>query len=227
MHIEIETSLSQELFNSINQHLMNDQVPSEYLNQVSQQPEFKIHPFQMLLELKETEQSKEHHPEGNVWIHTLLVVDQAAKRRHQSKNPTVFMWAALLHDIGKPATTKTRKGKITSYNHETVGAELANKFLSALTEDTEFTESVCSLIKYHMQILFVTKDLQFADIKGMEQESDISEIALLGLCDRLGRKGASKVEEEENIKLFLKKCKYYLERNYYKNGKSRNEKTRS
>jgi hypothetical protein len=58
-----------------------------------------------------------------------------------------------------------------------------------------------------MQILFVDKNLPFADIKTMKRQTDIWEIALLGLCDRLGRLGANRILEEENIKMFLKKCK--------------------
>jgi putative nucleotidyltransferase with HDIG domain len=48
----------------------------------------------------------------------LLVVDEAAKRKAYSTDQRVFMWAALLHDIGKPASTRLRKGRITAYNHD-------------------------------------------------------------------------------------------------------------
>lgn len=196
-----------ELFKSIEYYLMNDKTPSNSLNYLSELPKFKSYPFSMLLDLQTTKQSPLHHPEGNVWNHTMLVVDQAARRKKQSKNATIFMWAALLHDIGKPATTKIKKGKITSYDHDKIGADLSKEFLSVFTNDDNFIKKVSSLIKFHMQILFVTNNLPFADLEGMRQETDIHEVALLGLCDRLGRTNSNPSKEERNIQLFLSKTK--------------------
>lgn len=197
-----------QIFESISQHLMKDEAPSNYINRVFKLNECKTYPFSMLLDLQSTEQSPIHHPEGSAWNHTMLVVDEAARRKNQSHNPSVFMWAALLHDIGKPSTTKSRKGKITSYNHDKIGADLAKDFLSVFTEDDNFIDKVSALIRYHMHILFVTRDLPFSDLKGLKQQTDIHEVALLGLCDRLGRTNANLAEEEKNIKLFLKKSNF-------------------
>lgn len=212
-----------ELYEEINKHLVSDSIPSIYLSQVIERPEMKQPPFHLLFLLSATEQSPIHHPEGSVWNHTLMVVDEAAKRKNQCKNPAVFMWAALLHDIGKPSTTKTHKGKITSYNHDKEGAILARQFLSEFTKDKFFIESVCTFIKFHMHILYVTKKLPYADIPALIEKTDINEIALFGLCDRLGRKNASKEEEEHIIKQFIRRCKAKERRSHY--GKSRYETT--
>lgn len=195
-----------ELYADVGKHLMEDNQPSKYLNTIYYNPMFAQHPFDMLYKLKNTEQSPVYHPEGNVWNHTMLVVDEAAKVKTQSKNSEVFMWAALLHDIGKPPTTKIRKGKITTYDHDEVGANLSKVFLNKFTKDEEFVKAVSQLIKYHMHILYVIKKLPFADIKGMVQNTDINEVALLGLCDRLGRTNSNKNKEEKDIELFLKMC---------------------
>jgi tRNA nucleotidyltransferase (CCA-adding enzyme) len=197
------------LLYEINNHLLMDEKPSEYFNSISDMPIFKEHPFSMLYNLKAAEQSPIHHPEGNVWNHTMLVVDNAAQQKHKSKNEKVFMWAALLHDIGKPPTTRIRKGKITSYDHERVGAEMAREFLKEFTTDNDFIKEVCSLIRWHMQILHVVKNMPFANIKAMKEEADINEVALLGYCDRLGRKNPDYEKETQNIDLFLKKCREY------------------
>lgn len=199
-------TINQTLYDSISSHLFHDNKPSEYLNLLSNQDEFKLYPFSMLLKLKKTEQSPIHHPEGNVWNHTMMVVDQAAIKKSRSNNPSVFMWAALLHDIGKPSTTRERRGRITAYNHDNVGAKLAKEFLTHFTSDQLFIDQVISLVKYHMQILYVLKELPFAAIQEMKQESNINEIALLGLCDRLGRTGSNQSEEENNILHFISKC---------------------
>lgn len=199
----------QELFLTINLHLLQDEKPSDYMNQISDEALFMEYPFTMLLKLKATEQSPKHHPEGNVWNHTMLVTDMAAQVKEKSMNPKVFMWAALLHDIGKPDTTKRRNGRITSYDHDKLGAELAQRFLKEFSDDLEFIKAVSGLVRWHMQILFVINSLPFADITKMKEQVSLDEIALLGFCDRMGRTGADKQKEIENTQKFLQKCSKY------------------
>jgi len=202
----IDEETKKILFYEINNHLLLNDMPSKFFNSIIDTKIFKEYPFNLLYKLRDTEQSSKHHPEGNVWNHTMLVVDYAAKKKRKSKNEKVFMWAALLHDLGKPDTTRNRKGKITSYDHEKVGAVLTENFLREFTNDDKFIKSVSILVKYHMQILHVVKSLPFADIHSMKAEADIKEVALLGFCDRLGRLNVNTKEEENNISLFIKKC---------------------
>lgn len=192
-----------EAFTQLETHLLNDEKPSQYLEQISEQSFFEEFPFEMLLRQKTTKQSPEHHPEGNVWKHTLLVTDEAAKRKEKSSDTRKFMWAALLHDIGKPDTTRNRRDKITSYDHDKVGSELAKRFLSVFSDDKDFINSVAALVRWHMQILFVVKGSRYADIETMKAEVNVNDVALLGLCDRLGRGKADIKKEEQNIELFL------------------------
>lgn len=199
----------QKLYININQHLLEDTNPSVYLNEIYDNSTFKQFPFDMLYKLKETEQSKVHHPEGNVWNHVMLVIDEAAKIKDKSKDYKVLMWAALLHDIGKPSTTKNRKGKITAYDHDKVGEKLTIQFLEVFIDDKDFINKVSKLVRYHMQILFVANNLPFADIENMKLETDYKEIALLGFCDRMGRTNSNRKLELENIQRFLKVCKNY------------------
>jgi len=192
-------------FAEFSRHLLEDEKPARYFEDVSEMPIFKAYPFSLLYALKDCPQSPEHHPEGNVWNHTLLVVNEAAAVREKSRDPAVLMWSALLHDIGKPSATKMRKGKLTAYDHDKVGAELAKKFLAVFTEDVHFIDAVYQMIRYHMQLLFVVNSLPFADIPGLRQNTDIRELALLGLCDRLGRTNSDRIKEEKNVAIFLKK----------------------
>lgn len=195
-----------ELFDEVNLHLMNDERPSIYLNEISNASLFQEYPFDMLALLKTVEQSKQYHPEGNVWNHTMMVVDEAARVKDRSKRKEAFLWAALLHDIGKTATTKVRKGRITSYDHETVGAELAGKFLHEFTTHEAWIDEVVYLVRWHMQVLFVEKNLPFGDLDEMMKQVDLQEIGLLALCDRLGRIGADRQQVKESIDRFLKTC---------------------
>ncbi|HOK43996.1 MAG TPA: HDIG domain-containing protein [Thermoclostridium caenicola] len=193
-------------FNQIEEHLMKDEKPSVFLEESRNRPEMRSFPFVYLKRLEDVEQSPVHHPEGNVWNHTMLVVDQAARRREKSENPRAFMWAALLHDIGKAVTTRLRKGRITAYDHDKAGEKLAVEFLKACGQEEAFIRAVSALVRWHMQALFVINHLPFAEIEKMKSQVSIREIGLLALCDRLGRPGRDEAREEENIRLFMEKC---------------------
>lgn len=195
-------------------HLMNDKKPSHYFNELTKTGLFEgKYPYTLLGDLIKVPQSPKHHPEGSAWNHTMLVVDNAAERKHLSQNPKVFMWAALLHDLGKASATRIRKGRITAYDHDRLGEQLSIKFLKEFTDDEEFINQVSKMVRWHMQILYVTKDLPFTDIDKMAAEVSVNEIALLGLCDRLGRGDVTiekMQEEEKDIKIFLEKCREHL-----------------
>lgn len=198
-----------ETFKEFESHLLNDAKPSDYFNNEVERDYFNDQPFSMLKKLKEIPQSKKHHPEGNVWNHTMLVIDEAARRKNESESMRVFMWAALLHDIGKAPATKLKKGRIVAYDHDKIGARMTADFLRVLTDEEDFIKKVSELVRWHMQILFVVKGFPFAELDKMKSRVSYKEIALLGLCDRLGRGELTpeKIrEEKETIKLFIEEC---------------------
>jgi len=194
-----------ELFSEIEQHLLKDNKPSIYLEEILKSHRLDNYPFSMIKELEEVEQNPKFHPEGNVFIHTMMVIDEGAKVRERSLNKKEFMWALLLHDIGKKPTTKIRKGKLTSYNHDIVGADMVRKFLSHFNEEESFIEEVTALVRWHMQSLFVTKNLKYQNVDAMVQEVNVNDIVLVSLSDRLGRgnlKSGEIRETEKQIAIF-------------------------
>lgn len=204
-----------ELFSEIEQHLLKDNKPSIYLEEILKFHRLDNYPFSMIKELEEVEQNPKFHPEGNVFIHTMMVIDEGAKVRERSLNKKAFMWALLLHDIGKKPTTKFRKGKLTSYNHDIVGADMVRKFLSHFNEEESFIEEVTALVRWHMQSLFVTKNLKYQNVDAMVQEVNVNDIVLVSLSDRLGRgnlKSDEIRETEEQINIFKNKLLRTLNR---------------
>lgn len=197
--------MEKEHYKEIEQCLLELEEPSLRLNQLLEQAWFKKPPYIGLFQLSKTEQSKKHHPEGDAWKHTMLVVNEAAKVKNQSIYPRAFMWAALLHDIGKPETTKHDKGRITSYQHDVVGAKKAEHFLRYFQEEEEFIRLTVAYVRWHMMILYVLNDLPFGDVKQMKRDISVDEIALLGWCDRMGRLNADSVTEKKEIKRFIEK----------------------
>lgn len=207
-----------KIFEDFDIHLMNDEKPSKYFNKLLKDTDIfhKTFPFTMLGDLIKTEQNLVHHPEGNVWNHTMMVVDNAAEKKNLTDNPRELLWAALLHDLGKAPTTKLRKGRLTSYDHDKVGKKLAIEFLREFTDDEEFINNIAVLVRWHMQILFVVKNLPFAEIEKMTSEISPDEVALLGLCDRLGRGEMTEQkrrDEEKNIKIFIDKTRKHYNKN--------------
>ncbi len=196
-----------ELFTAIEGHLLKDERPSVYLEHAAELPEFGSHPFLMLLRLKGSPQPPKYHPEGDVWKHTMLVIDEAAERRDQSNDARTFMWAALLHDLGKPGTTKIRNGKIISYGHDTLGAKLAREFLQFFSCDESFIEEVVKLVQWHMQLLYFEKSLPFFKEAELRENANIDDVGLLNLCDRIGRKNSDKQQEQQRVDRFVRKLK--------------------
>lgn len=98
----------------------------------------------------------EHHHHKDVYQHSLTVLEQAIgyeKSRGLLEGPDVVMrWAALLHDIGKPATRKHEQGGAVSFHHhDVVGAKLARKRLRALRFDNDTVNAVSRLIELHLR----------------------------------------------------------------------------
>lgn len=201
---------NKELFIKINEILLQNLKPSEELERLITEGYLDKEPFNKIKNLNNIEQNSKYHPEGSVLKHVFLVVDLASKYKKYSNDEKVFMWAALLHDIGKLTTTRVRKNKITSYNHDIEGEEIAMDILNELTDD-DFKQKVSKLVRWHMQPLFYDKNLPFFQPQDMINDVEYKEVALLSLCDRLGRGNLDedriKDEKEriENFKAYFEK----------------------
>jgi tRNA nucleotidyltransferase (CCA-adding enzyme) len=97
-------------------------------------------------------QDPEWHPEGDVWVHTRMVVDEAAKlRAGDAQEDLVLLYGALCHDLGKATTTFTDEGgRIRSPNHEPEGVAPTERFLSRLRAPGDFAATVAALVRYHL-----------------------------------------------------------------------------
>lgn len=96
-------------------------------------------------------QNPAYHSEGDVWNHTMMVVDEAAKLRHKVANPYWFMLTALVHDFGKAVTTEEKNGVLHAYDHETKGLPLVETFLRRLTGESKLIRYVLNLTELHMK----------------------------------------------------------------------------
>ncbi len=107
--------------------------------------------------LKRVRQEPEWHPEGDVFVHTLLVLDRARELVDDldyARRVTVML-AALCHDFGKPATTEFIEGRIRSRGHEEAGVAPTEKFLDRLKvftlEGYDVRAQVTALVRDHLR----------------------------------------------------------------------------
>jgi poly(A) polymerase len=108
------------------------------------------------------QQPPEYHPEGDVWIHTMLLLEKLPA----NASPTLA-WGALLHDVGKPATFRppdpaNPNDRIRFNGHVEVGVRIAEQILHRLHFSNEESEQIVALVKNHMR---------FADVMHMREST--------------------------------------------------------
>ena len=112
--------------------------------------------FPELKSLVGCRQDPDWHPEGDVWVHTLLAIDCAAREIEglPVEKQLAVMLAVLCHDLGKPATTAEIDGRIRSLDHEAAGLEPTARFLDRLNIHTlhryDLRGQVLALVKHHL-----------------------------------------------------------------------------
>ena len=107
--------------------------------------------------MKGVEQPPQYHPEGDVWTHTLLLLQ--GLERGGSKS---LAWGVLLHDVGKPPTFRVAPDRIRFDNHAEVGTKMAEEICRRLRFSNEITEQVSALVANHMR---------FADVQKMKEST--------------------------------------------------------
>ncbi len=95
-------------------------------------------------------QNPVYHPEGDVWAHTMLVLDAAASLRDEASDSYAFMLSALCHDLGKAVTTEDLGGRTVSYGHEKASLPLAEALLDRLGTSGPVRAYVLNMVMLHM-----------------------------------------------------------------------------
>ena len=144
------------------------------------------------------EQEPEWHPEGDVWVHTLMVIDKARQLNGDLDRPrlTTVMLGAVCHDLGKPATTAVIDGRIRSIDHEQAGVAPTLSLLDRLNVHTidgfDVRSQVAGLVANHLKPGMFHKAQHVGDgaFRRLAQKVDLELLARLARADCLGRTGA-------------------------------------
>lgn len=141
--------------------------------------------------LENCPQDPEWHPEGDVWVHTLLCLDAFARERIDDEwEDLIVGFAVLCHDLGKPLTTFCDKdGRIRSPGHAEEGVTPARSFLARLTQQKALIDSVLALVRHHMRPIELYKaQAGDAAIRRLAQKvGRIDRLVRVDSADRRGR----------------------------------------
>src|SRR5580704_2665523 len=107
--------------------------------------------------MKGVEQPPQYHPEGDVFVHTLLLLDKLP-----AGSSKTLAWGALLHDVGKPPTFRVAPDRIRFDGHVEVGVKMAAEILRRLRFSNDETDQILALVDNHMR---------FGDVQRMKQST--------------------------------------------------------
>lgn len=129
------------------------------------------------------------HPEGDVWNHTMQVLDAGVNYRDKCTHPFAFMLACLCHDFGKIVTTEVINGKIHSYEHEQRGLPDITAFIKRLTDEKYVAEYVTNMTLLHMKptVMANAGSSQKKFNKLFDDSIAPEELIYLSSCDNYGR----------------------------------------
>ena len=163
------------------------------------------------------EQNPTYHAEGDVWRHTMMVLDEAAKLRHRTAQPLWFMLSALTHDFGKAICSEEKDGVIHAYEHEKRGLPLAEAFLRRITSEVKLIEYVLNLTELHMKPNTVAGARSAVKVTNrmFDQAVDPEGLVCIALADDRGRiTAASGPDNEEFLRQRLEIFREIMARPY-------------
>lgn len=143
--------------------------------------------------LKATQQNPRYHAEGNVYNHTLLVLEQFEKFKYEldlsAEEQEVLYWAAILHDIGKPVVTQWVKNRWSARGHEKAGVPIARNFLHQRPEiSASQRQRILDLVRWHNLPLWWLLDQQpESAFKRLATRVDLKLLGYFSRFDMLGR----------------------------------------
>ena len=199
-NIDLSHLSGERIMLELEKALLKAQCPSVFFQALRDMGQLDVW-FPELKALIGVPQRNDFHQEGDVWNHTMLVVDQAAKHRDRVSRPLDFMLSALCHDMGKPMTTQTdENGIVHSLGHEDAGQAEASRFLERIVASTQTREYVANMVKLHMQpnILANAHSRVKKTNKLFDQSVCPEDLVQLAVCDGLG-----KIPQEGGTESFL------------------------
>lgn len=165
--------------------------------------------FEWIQALRDCPQDPVHHAEGNVWIHTRMVLEELARDARLAWDRDVLWAAAVLHDVAKPETTEVAAdGRVTAHGHSARGGLRARRILWEMGVPFAQREEVCGLVRHHQAPFYL---IERGDAQRLAAEiscvARCSLLAVLAEADIRGRVCGDLARVLENIGLFAEFCR--------------------
>lgn len=148
--VDLSPLSRERVFDELKKALLTSDKPSVFFETLRKANGLDVW-FPEVKKLIGTQQNPKYHLEGDVWNHTMMVLDMGAKLRDKTSNPLGFMLCALFHDLGKIICTTVKNGEIHAYNHETEGLPLAENAMKRITNEKSLIKYVLNLTLLHMK----------------------------------------------------------------------------
>lgn len=185
--------------------LVKSEKPSIFINTLKELGVLEEN-FPEIIDLVGCEQNEEFHPEGDVYNHTMLVIDEASKIKQGVEDEYSFMLAALFHDIGKPKSVSEVDGEIKTHGHDEIGSEMIRDiFRRTLMRDKEVIKYVEVLTKNHMRPRWLYPKGSKKAFRKLAREGFIEDLFKLVEADTLGRGGTTEKDFEVYKEFFKEK----------------------
>ena len=149
-NIDISALSSERVEEEMKKALLKGRKPSVFFETLRTVDQLDVW-FPEIGQLIGIEQDPKYHPEGDVWVHTMEVLDRAAEFRDKVSEPYSFMLLALTHDLGKIKATEIINGRIHAYGHETLGLPTAEEFLRRIVHEKKVIDYVLNMLPLHMK----------------------------------------------------------------------------
>lgn len=168
--------------------------------------------FEWVRALRGCAQDPVHHAEGDVWIHTRMVLESLAAmprfRALDAPDRFVAFAAALLHDVAKPECTRTDEhGRLTARGHSARGAIRARRILWELGVPPELRERVAGIVEHHQEPFFaIDKPDARRRVHRISHRTRCDLLAIVSEADIRGRTAADAPRILEQIELFRELC---------------------
>ena len=194
------TALPRErIFGELEKAFQKAEKPSVFFEQMDRMQQLHYW-FPELEALKGVPQDPVSHPEGDVWTHTMMVLDAAASFREQATQPVAFLMAALVHDFGKAVTTEAGEdGRIHAYLHEVKGLPLVERFVQRLSREIHLQRYVLNMTMLHMRpnMYYTQKAGRKAMMHLFDESVCPEDLVLLAKADWMGRKDVETCDEAQ------------------------------
>ena len=186
--MDLTALAGERIFGELEKALLKAPSPSVFFQVLRQMGQLGYW-FREIEQLIGVPQEPRFHPEGDVWNHTMLVLDEAAKLREQSKEPLGLMLAALCHDLGKQTALQNDNGRLRALGHEEAGISLTEAFLSRITGDKKLHRYVSNMVLLHMRpnLLAAQHSSRKSFCRLFDQSVCPEDLLLLAKADALGR----------------------------------------